>query len=45
MVAPALMVAAMNIPGAPQDWLELPPESAVLLVEFGSDDEATLCRE
>ncbi|MDQ3730218.1 MAG: FAD-binding oxidoreductase, partial [Actinomycetota bacterium] len=42
MVAPALMVAAMNIPGAPQDWLELPPESAVLLVEFGSDDEASL---
>jgi len=42
MVAPALMVAAMNIPGAPQDWLELPPESAVLLVEFGSDDESTL---
>ncbi len=42
MVAPALMVAAMNIPGAPQDWLELPPESAVLLVEFGSDDEESL---
>ncbi len=42
MVAPALMVAAMNIPGAPQDWLELPPESAVLLVEFGSDDPSTL---
>ena len=42
MVAPALMVAAMNIPGAPQDWLELPPESAVLLVEFGSDDESVL---
>ncbi len=42
MVAPALMVAAMNIPGAPQDWLELPPESAVLLVEFGSDDEKSL---
>ncbi len=42
MVAPALMVAAMNIPGAPQDWLELPPESAVLLVEFGADEEASL---
>jgi D-lactate dehydrogenase len=42
MVAPALMVAAMNIPGAPQDWLELPPESAVLLVEFGSDDSKAL---
>ena len=42
MVAPALMVAAMNIPGAPQDWLELPPESAVLLVEFGADEAASL---
>jgi D-lactate dehydrogenase len=42
MVAPALMVAAMNIPGAPQSWLELPPESAVLLVEFGADDPADL---
>ena len=45
MVAPALMVAAMNIPGAPQEWLELPPESAVLLVEFGSDDEASLAEK
>jgi D-lactate dehydrogenase len=36
MVAPALMVAAQNIRGAPQDWLELPPESAALLVEFGA---------
>ncbi len=44
MVAPALMVAAMNIPGAPQEWLELPPESAVLLVEFGSDDAADLVK-
>jgi D-lactate dehydrogenase len=28
MVAPALMVAAQHIAGAPQDWLELPPTSA-----------------
>ena len=42
MVAPALMVAAMNIPGAPQDWLQLPPESAALLVEYGADDDAAL---
>ena len=37
MVAPALMVASMNIPGTPHDWQQLPPESAVLLVEFGGD--------
>ena len=37
MVAPALMVAAQNIAGAPQDWLELPPTSAALLVEFGAE--------
>jgi D-lactate dehydrogenase len=42
MVAPALMVASQNIAGAPQDWMELPPESAALLVEFGADSEAGL---
>ncbi len=42
MVAPALMVAAQNIAGAPQEWMELPPESAALLVEFGADSEAEL---
>ena len=44
MVAPALIVAAHNIPGAPEDWKELPPESAALLVEFGADDDAELDR-
>ncbi len=44
MVAPALMVAAQNIAGAPQDWLELPPTSAALLVEFGADTEGGLDR-
>jgi D-lactate dehydrogenase len=41
MVAPALITAAWNMVGAPQEWKELPPESAVLLVEFGagSDEE------
>lgn len=38
MVAPALMVAANSIPGAPQYWLELPPDSAALLVEFGGSE-------
>ena len=42
MVAPALMVASQNIAGAPADWMELPPESAALLVEFGADTEAEL---
>src|SRR3954470_2069800 len=42
MVAPALMVAAQNIAGAPQDWLELPPTSAALLVEFGAETDGGL---
>jgi D-lactate dehydrogenase len=41
MVAPALITAAWNMPGAPEEWKQLPPESAVLLVEYGgsSDEE------
>jgi D-lactate dehydrogenase len=42
MVAPALMVASHNIPGTPESWRELPPESAALLIEFGGADEAAL---
>ena len=42
MVAPALIAAAHSIPGTPEHWKELPPESAALLVEFRSDDEADL---
>jgi D-lactate dehydrogenase len=42
MVAPALITAAWNMVGAPQEWKELPPESAVLLVEYGGADEAAL---
>jgi D-lactate dehydrogenase len=44
MVAPALMVAAQNIAGAPQDWLELPPTSAALLVEFGAETDGEIER-
>src|SRR5262245_44820211 len=44
MVAPALMVASQNIAGAPQDWMELPPTSAALLVEFGADTDGELDR-
>jgi D-lactate dehydrogenase len=42
MVAPALITAAWNMVGAPQEWKELPFDSAVLLVEYGAEDEAGL---
>jgi D-lactate dehydrogenase len=42
MVAPALITAAWNMPGAPEEWKELPPESAVLLVEFGAASDGEL---
>jgi D-lactate dehydrogenase len=42
MVAPALITAAWNMVGAPEEWKELPPESAVLLVEYGGESEAEL---
>ncbi|HEX6601781.1 MAG TPA: FAD-binding and (Fe-S)-binding domain-containing protein, partial [Solirubrobacterales bacterium] len=45
MVAPALITAAWNMVGAPQEWKELPPESAVLLVEFGGADEGDLAKQ
>jgi D-lactate dehydrogenase len=35
MVAPALITAAWNMVGAPQEWKELDPTSAALLVEYG----------
>ncbi|HEX6456101.1 MAG TPA: FAD-binding and (Fe-S)-binding domain-containing protein [Solirubrobacterales bacterium] len=45
MVAPALITAAWNMVGAPQEWKELPPTSAVLLVEFGGEDEGDLAAQ
>jgi D-lactate dehydrogenase len=42
MVAPALITAAWNMVGAPAEWKELPPDSAVLLVEFGATSDAEL---
>jgi D-lactate dehydrogenase len=45
MVAPALITAAWNMVGAPQEWKELPPESAVLLVEYGGEDEGELAAQ
>ena len=38
MVAPTLIAAAYNMPGTPERWKELPPESAVVLVEFRADN-------
>jgi D-lactate dehydrogenase len=37
MVAPALITAAWNMVGAPQEWKELDPASAALLIEFGGE--------
>ena len=37
--APTLQVAADTIPSAPDDWRDLPSESAALLVELSADDE------
>jgi D-lactate dehydrogenase len=45
MVAPALITAAWNMVGAPEEWKELPPESAVLLVEYGAADEDELAAQ
>ncbi len=42
MVAPALITASYNMVGAPEEWRELPPESAVLLVEYGASTDAEL---
>jgi len=45
MVAPALITAAWNMVGAPEEWKELPPESAVLLIEYGGADEDELAAQ
>jgi D-lactate dehydrogenase len=42
MVAPTLIAAAWNMPGTPERWKELPPDSAALLVEFRAEDPAEL---
>lgn len=42
MVAPTLIAAAYNMPGTPERWKTLPPESAALLVEFRGQDAAEL---
>jgi D-lactate dehydrogenase len=42
MVAPALIAASWNMVGAPQEWKELDPGGAALLVEFSGETEAEL---
>jgi D-lactate dehydrogenase len=37
MVAPTLIAAAYNMPGVPEEWKELPPTSAALLIEFRAE--------
>ncbi|HEY6399176.1 MAG TPA: FAD-binding and (Fe-S)-binding domain-containing protein [Solirubrobacteraceae bacterium] len=42
MVAPTLIAAAYNMPGTPERWKTLPPESAALLTEFRAHDDGLL---
>jgi D-lactate dehydrogenase len=42
MVNPTFIAASYSLPGTPEDWRELPPEGAALLVELRSDDPAQL---
>ena len=42
MVAPTLIAAAWNMPGTPERWKELPPESAALLIEFRAEGREEL---
>ena len=40
MVNPTLIAASYALPGIPEEWRELPPEGACLLVELRTDDPA-----
>ena len=42
MVAPTLIAAAFSMPGTPERWKTLPPESAALLVEFRAQEAGSL---
>jgi D-lactate dehydrogenase len=42
MVNPTLIAAAYSLPGVPEEWKEIPPEGAVLLVELRTTDESAL---
>ncbi|MHB8656359.1 MAG: FAD-binding and (Fe-S)-binding domain-containing protein [Solirubrobacteraceae bacterium] len=42
MLAPTLIAAAWNMPGTPEAWKQLPPDSAALLIEFRAEDAGEL---
>ena len=42
MVNPTLIAASYSLPGIPEEWREIPPEGAVLLVELRTDDPSQL---
>jgi D-lactate dehydrogenase len=42
MVNPTLIAASYALPGIPEEWRELPPDGACLLVEMRTDDPAAL---
>ena len=42
MVNPTLIAASYSLPGIPEEWREVPPEGAVLLVELRTDDPSQL---
>ena len=42
MVNPTLIAASYSLPGIPEEWREIPPDGAVLLVELRTDDPAEL---
>ncbi len=42
MVAPTLIAASYNMPGTPERWRTLPPESAALLIEFQAEESEQL---
>ncbi len=42
MVNPTLIAASYSLPGIPEEWREVPPDGAVLLVELRTDDPSQL---
>ncbi|HWE15243.1 MAG TPA: FAD-binding and (Fe-S)-binding domain-containing protein [Solirubrobacteraceae bacterium] len=42
MVAPTLIAAGYSMPGTPEEWKELPPTSAALLIEFRAETSEEL---
>ena len=42
MVNPTLIAASYSLPGIPEEWRDVPPDGAVLLVELRTDDPSQL---